>query len=76
MGRYTQRKRFDHRQDAERSAVAFHEPQFRIPGIEVRTSVVEEDGGFWLHLTQEGAIITEETTTEAGAILPEYERVA
>jgi hypothetical protein len=75
MGCYSQRKRFDDRAFAERTAARFHEPQVQTPGIEVRTRVVEEADGFWLYLTQDGPTIGVEMAESPEMILPGWERI-
>ncbi len=75
MGAYTQRKRFDHVEFAERTAAAFQERDFGVPLIHVTTSIRSEDDGIWLYITQEGPHITDQTYLDPGAILPDYEHV-
>jgi hypothetical protein len=70
MGTYTQRKAFDAVELAQEQAMAFHDPAFKVPGIEIATRVAEEDGTVWLYLTQTGDLVGEDVI-----ILPDWELV-
>jgi len=76
MGSYTQRKRFESEHEAVEQSSAFHDPAFRISGITPTTHVYELEGAWWLDLTQEGALVTEASASQPGAILPGYEFVS
>lgn len=75
MGSYTQRKRFEYVELARRTADAFHERDFKVPLVHVTTRIAEELDGIWLYITQEGPHISEQTPSDPGAILPDYELV-
>lgn len=70
MGTYTQRKFFDHPEIVRGNEDAFHDPAYRVSGIEIGTKIVEADGGWWLYLTQSGPLVGPEMP-----ILPEWELV-
>ncbi|MBU7587915.1 MAG: hypothetical protein KAF42_01740 [Sphingopyxis terrae] len=71
MGKLVQRKAFDHPAMALEAEAAFHAPGFAIPGIEISTKVVEQEGQVWLILSQKGGLVT-----NIEAVLPDWELVS
>ncbi len=70
MPKHTQRKRFDSLQLAAEAAHGFDLIDPSIPGATITAEVKEIDGAFWLYVTSEGELVTDETL-----ILPGYELV-
>lgn len=71
MGTLIQRRPFDHADFAHATAAGLRDPDFNILGITIATNVVEQEGRYWLVVTQHG-----DTVNRGRPLLPEYELVA